>query len=362
MPPITFNVGPSRLSAEVLSDIKLASDERIMELSHRSEEFSKISEMAVKNLRQYFRIPDDYQVFYAPSAVSSMQSAVSNCCRQRSYHFVCGSFSDMFAQAAASLGKDVNINEAPIGEMNDFQNAAIPAGTDFIAITHNETSTGAVCSMEDIKAIKEQNPEAILVVDITSSAGAVPLNIADADIWFFSVQKCLGLPSGLAIMIISPRAYEKSLAMEKNRENLAGYYTFSRLQSKMAEKYFTINTPNILAIYLLGRQLDRWLKNGGSEYIFEDTKQKYRLWDEFISQSASFDFFVSQQERRSLTSLCVLADENLITRLHEGLPAMGYQVGKGYGPSKSRTFRIANFPAIKEEDVRGVIKVIRKLV
>jgi phosphoserine aminotransferase len=51
-------------------------------------------------------------------------------------------------------------------------------------------------------------PDALIAVDATSSMAGVELDWQSADIWFASVQKCFGLPAGMAVMVCSPRALQ----------------------------------------------------------------------------------------------------------------------------------------------------------
>jgi phosphoserine aminotransferase len=219
---LTFNPGPSQISPEIKQDIHTALDKHLLQISHRSLLFSEISKKAVEGLRTYFNVPADYKIFYTTSATEAMKLSLENCCEKKSFHFVNGSFSNLYAKIANSLHKETVTNEVTWGTQNDFQNTKISADCDFITITHNETSTGVMCNDADIKTVREKYPEAILAVDITSSAGGVKINISNADIWCFSVQKCLGLPAGLGVIFVSPRAYERSIKLleKKKKEQL----------------------------------------------------------------------------------------------------------------------------------------------
>lgn len=352
---ITFNVGPSRISKEVQDDIKRAVDNGVLEFSHRSKEFTEVSKSAVLNLKRLLSIPDDYGVIFTSSATESMQLAVQNCCAKSAFHFVSGNFSKLFADISKMNHREVEIDLVSNGEINNFKGAEIKNNFDFIAITHNETSTGVMCSMEDIESVRESAPESILAVDITSSAGAMDFDFNLADIWLFSVQKCFGLPSGLGVLIFSPKAFEKSQKLESVGSSSAGIFTLENLNAKMTYKYQTFSTPNILGIYLLSETCQRMIANGGLGAVQVEMKAKSDLVGEFVERSDKIAYFVSEKKNRSKTVFCLKAEEDLIDKLHDECKCKGFLLGKGYGELKRETIRIANFPAIAKEDIKELL-------
>lgn len=354
---ITFNVGPSKISERTKEDIRKAIDRGVLEISHRSEQFSKISAEAINGLRKFFQIPQDYKIFYANSATEAMQLSLGNACKKTSFHFVCGNFSELFGKISMKLGKEVFYDEVSPGKQNDFLSAEIPLQTDFITITQNETSTGVACAVEDIKAVKKKCAEKILAVDITSSAGVEKFEIKEADIWLFSTQKGFGLPAGLALIFVSPKAYKKSLGLESTGNNFAGYFSFENMWSKMNEKFQTLQTPNVLGIYLLAEKLKRWNSGGGVERKIIERNEKWNLLKEFFDSKKDLKFFPKDEKVISKTIFCLESDSEKIKKYHEVLKKHAIVSGKGYGSFKEQTFRIANFPAITKENVLEYIKV-----
>jgi len=358
---LTFNVGPSKLSLNTKEDIKKAADQGILEISHRSEKFTEISEKTIKGLREFFNIPKNYKIFYTNSATEAMQLSITNTCEKKSFHFINGNFSRLFSKISNSLGKEIIIDEVENGKQNNFENVIIPNDCDLITLPHNETSTGVMCQVEDIKKIKEKNPDAILIVDITSSAGATPIAVKEADIWFYSVQKCFGLPAGLGIMFVSPRAWEKSIELSEKKLNLSGNFNLENMWKKMAEKYQTICTPNVLNIFLLGEKLDRWNKDSGLEKKINDTKEKYEMIKNITSKNDNLDFFVEEEKYQSLTTVCLKSNEIFVKKIHEICAEQNIILGKGYGPLKKSAIRIANFPSVTKEDLKRLENIIESI-
>jgi len=350
---LTFNPGPSKLSETTKQNIIRATQSNVLEISHRSQEFSQVSKNAIEGLREFFKVPDDYKIFYTASATEAMQLSILNCCEQNSFHFVNGNFSNLFWKISKALGRKAASQEAEWGESCDY-NAKIPRKGDFITITNNETSTGCAVNLEEIKKVRQANPNAILAVDITSSAGAAPIEIKEADIWLFSVQKCFGLPAGLGVMIVSPKAFEKSLSI---KNNFSGVYSLESMWRKMEGKYQTVSTPNVLNIFLLGKILKEWNDNRGLEENIKKTEEKYKIIEDLILNNEKLDFFVKKEADRSKTVICIEAQVEQIQKIHEKAAKESIVIGKGYGKLKPNTFRIANFPAISKSDLEKLINI-----
>lgn len=362
MAPVTFNPGPSQVSQETLRDMESAMREGVLTMSHRSTHFRTISELAVRGLRTFFGIPQDYAVFYTSSATEAMELTIRNLVRTTSFHYVHGSFSKLFADVSARLYKQAIRDEAPWGQGNRYTAVHAPAEAELICMTYNETSTGVMCTNADVAAVRAAHPHMLLAVDITSIAAMQQLNIADADIWVCSVQKGFGLPSGLGLMFVSPRAVAKAKELEQDGTNLAGTFTFSAMQECMEKGFQTICTPNTLNIYLLGKQLVRWNQSGGLAEQEKRTREKAQMVSAFVEHHPALNFYVQDASQRSTSVLCIQADPHRIAAMHEAAKAEGITLGSGYGKLKTDTFRIANFPAIQPADIWKLTTVLERVV
>ncbi len=356
---ITFNPGPSQLSPETESDIHRAISDGIVSISHRSSKFTDISRECINGLRELLQIPSDYRVFYFDSATHVWHSMVVSLVEKQTFHFVNGAFSSKARDAAVALHKHAISDEVAWGEQNDFSTAEIPHESELVTACYNETSTGVRMLPKDITLLRTKAPNTILAVDITSCGGAVPMTVSDADIWYFSVQKCFGLPAGLAIAIVSPRAYERALSLHKKGATHAGIWGWENLEETMLnDKYQTPHTPNVLNIFLLAEQCKRWNKSGGLSPIVQETERKMALIDAWIGGHAALSQFVPGTVHRSTTVRTVSADPDWISRAKEACKHDGITLGTGYGKIKSSTLRIANFPAITEHMLEKLFKAI----
>lgn len=358
MPPLTFNPGPSKLSDDTKQDIRDAIDLGIGEMSHRSKAFGQMSMAVEQGLRTFMAIPPEYHVFYVASATEAMELTIRNVVEKKSSHFTAGRFAELFADMAEGLFKNTQRISAPWGTSPAYDPTKIDRDTELITITMNETSTGTMCHPDDIQRIREGCPDALLAVDITSIAAMMVLPIAMADVWVFSVQKGFGLPGGLGIMIVSPRALARSLELQERKRNLAGTFRFAAMQKFMQKGGQTICTPNVLNIYLLQRQLERWNANGGCGSLETHTREKARRVYEAAERHTQLHCFVRDPKDRSVAVACIEGSKDVIASLHEKAAPKNVLIGKGYGKLKETTIRIALFPAITMEDVERMLEVL----
>ena len=77
------------------------------------------------------------------------------------------------------------------------------AGVDAYALTHNETSTGV---RSDISRPSGADDGALVLVDATSAAGALAVDPAEFDAYYFAPQKVFGADGGLWLALLSPAA------------------------------------------------------------------------------------------------------------------------------------------------------------
>ena len=355
----TLSPGPSQISPETKKDIHAAVDSGILELNHRGTRFTELSKLCSEELRTYLNVPKGYRIFYFDSASHVWHSMVANTVKKTSFHFAHGSFSAKAPQASELLHKEALSVEVPWGEQCDFRGTKIPARAELITACFNETSTGVKMTDTEIGYLHKKYPKTLLAIDITSSAGAVPNAISDADIWYFSVQKGFGLPAGLAIAIVSPSAYDRSVALAKKGQNRAGIWAWGRLEETMTGGlYQTQHTPNVLNIYLLGKQCERWNKDGGLKKRTLETLRKKELFETWISRMKSCTHFVIDAKHRSDTVFVVQAEPAQVQKAKEDLKQHGIELGAGYGKIKKDTFRIANFPAITEAMLEKTLELL----
>ncbi|MFT7283043.1 MAG: phosphoserine aminotransferase, partial [Cyclobacteriaceae bacterium] len=193
---------------------------------------------------------------------------------------------------------------------------------------------------------KEKGKDQLVAIDVTSSLGGVALDLSQGDIWFASVQKCLGLPAGLALLILSPRAVDR--AAELNRDDQYNSLVKVIANSKLNQTHCT---PNTLGIYLLQRTQNF---SKGVKYLDNKLLQRYEILSQFVDQQKDLNWLIDEPSVRSSTVLALTVKNP--EKLKKAALSKGIVIGSGYGPWKTSSIRIANFPAIKGKEIEKLVK------
>ena len=345
---MTFNPGPSQVPDDVIADLHEIASSGLLAESHRSARVKSEARAAVDALRSAMAVPDDHAVVFQPSATAAMELVLRNLVERRSLHFVHGAFAERFAQTADDVGLDA-VRVLSAWELApDWRTAGVPRDVELVAVTHNETSTGMAWPRDEIASLRAAHAEPLLAVDVTSSFGALAMDWRAADVWFGSVQKCLGLPAGLGFLIVGPRALERAGAIGSARR-VATWQDLPVVAQKM-ESGQTVETPNVLALALLGRRMARW-------DLAAVEAATLRRAASIAAAELPWRHYVESPVWRSPTVHCMVVDDP--AAWHARALAAGYRLGSGYGDLKGRCIRIATFPAHGDEDVAELLAALR---
>lgn len=351
---VNFTPGPSQLYFTVADHVKHAFKEGIPSLSHRSKQFESIFKETTDGLRELLNIPANVHIFFTGSATEIWERILQNLVSETSFHLENGSFSKRFRETGILLNKNALKLEAPAGQGFD-KDIAIPAGTEVIAVTHNETSTGVSLPVEWIHQLKEKNPGALTAVDAVSSLPYPDFDFSFIDTLFFSVQKGFGLPAGLGVWIANDACIAKAELLTSKKVPTGSYHNLASLLSH-AKKNQTPETPNVLGIYLLGKIVGDFLRRGIGT-IRRETEYKAAILYQALEQHELLSPFVREKEFRSKT--VIVADCGAQTeKLSAYLATKGLHAGDGYGPAKKTQLRFANFPAHSKEQFELLVDTL----
>jgi phosphoserine aminotransferase len=340
---ISFYPGPSRVHDEIPGYVKDAARLGIMSMNHRSPEFVAMSKKTIELLKKKLNIPKDFTVFFTSSATECWEIIAQSWITEKSYHLYSGSFGQKWYEYTRKI--KIGANAKPF----DREVALNPDELKFegdnavICLTQNETSNGTQVSNQIITAIRKTNPSHLIAVDATSSMAGVTLDFKSGDIWFASVQKCFGLPAGLGIMVCSPTAIARAKEINNSQ-----YYNSVVFMDAMMEKWQTPFTPNVLGIYLLMRVL---MKSQPINTVHKTTVARYQQWNTFLLKTKTLKHLVKNTLVHSYTVLPIEGDPSSISKIKKVGKKQGFLLGEGYGDLKATTFRIANFPALKNAEI-----------
>ena len=340
-----FTPGPSQLYFTVADHARKAFNEGIPSLSHRSKKFEQISREATEGLRELLKVPSGYHIFFTGSATEIWERIFQNLVEETSFHLVNGSFSKRFHEIGIQLNKNSLKIEMPAGQGFEKE-IAIPVETELIAVTQNETSTGVSLPPEFIYDLRRRKPDALIAVDAVSALPYADLDYNLLDTVFFSVQKGFGLPAGLGVWMVNERCIEKAASLTARNISTGSYHNIATLLG-YAKKNQTPETPNVLAIYLLGKVVNDFLRRG-VDTIRKETEYKAAILYQALEKNAVASASVKEKSFRSKTVIVADCQENT-EKLSAFLTAKGLNAGAGYGSSKKTQLRFANFPAHSKE-------------
>lgn len=348
---ITFAPGPSKVYDALPRYMQDAYEKGILSANHRSSAFMNLYQETEKLMREKIHMPEDYKLLFTSSATENWEIISQSIVEKASFHIYSGSFGKKWFEYAKHIITETSSLKIEASQSIEVATLEIGEDFDLIAITQNETANATQVPMAVLKELGEKYPEKMIAVDTTSSMGGIVLDFSLADIWYASVQKCFGLPAGLGVLILSPKAIEKT-----QRKGERGRYNSLNFMLENAEGYQTHYTPNVFGIYLLNRVLQDL-----QEIQQVDSRLRGRMLklETAVAQSSKFSLLVSNEATRSTTVLAVSGKEAEIASVKKAAEKQGLQLGSGYGPLKPTSFRIANFPAITDEEFDRLVEFIR---
>src|SRR4051794_18884749 len=190
-----FGSGPSRVRREALARIAEAGD--VMGTSHRQRPVKDLVRRAREGLAELYDLPDGYEVALGNGGTTAFwDAAAAWLVRDRALHLSYGEFSSKFAKstAGAPFLADPIVLEADPG---DAPAPVADPEADVVAWAHNETSTGVMVPVDR----PESSGDSLVLIDATSGAAGLPVEIAEADAYYFAPQKALGAEGGLWLAV-----------------------------------------------------------------------------------------------------------------------------------------------------------------
>lgn len=351
-----YTVGPAAIYPSVENHMRAFMAEQLGSVSHRSDAFRELYAATIHQVKTLLNIPAEYEIYMAGSASEIWERILLNTVDQFSHHLVYGDFSKRFYHYATALDKKPSMQEVPWGKSFSSEDVIIPDQTELIGICQNETSTGASIQLDLIYNLRKRYPDTLLAIDIVSAVPYVNLNYSMVDMAFFSAQKGFGLPTGLGIWIVSPRAIERASALRRKGKMMGAHHTIEQFHQNY-KKGEVPSTPNMLAIYLLGK-IASDMNEYGIERIRKETDCKAAILDKAIEDSALLKHFVKSSTDRSKTTIVAeVWDARVLSTLQRDYIVLS----NGYGMYKDQHIRIGNFPAKSIDDMTHLAEALKSI-
>jgi phosphoserine aminotransferase len=353
-----FGAGPSKIRPESLAALA-ATGETYLGTSHRRPGVKKVVGQIRAGLTDLFGLPDGYEVVLGNGGATAFWDiATFGLIKERSQHLNFGEFSSKFASAAKAapfLGEPTVIKSEP----GTHPLPQAEAGIDVYALTHNETSTGV---MMPIKRIEGADAGSLVLVDATSGAGGLEVDITQSDVYYFSPQKCFASDGGLWLGIFSPAALARVEEIKASGRWVPTSYDLpTAIENSRLDQ--TYNTPALVTLWLLADQLEWMNSQGGLKFTTSrtaDSAQRLYTWAEKTDYTTPY---VANPDMRSNVIGTIDFDEKIDAELvAKTLRANGIVDTEPYRKLGRNQLRIAMFPAIDPADVEALTTCIDYVV
>ncbi len=349
-----FGSGPSKVPAGLLDEFG-RSGRQLLGTSHRQPPVKQLIARIRAGLAELFSLPDGYQVVLGNGGSTAFWDvAAFSLIRHRAQHVQIGEFSAKFTAVSrgAPFLAEPSVRQAPAGD------GVLPEpedGIDAYCWPQNETSTGV---MLDVRRVAG---DALHLVDATSAAAGLPVDVGQTDAYYFAPQKGFAGEAGLWLALLSPAAAERAGELAASRWIPPSLDL--RLALDNSAKDQTYNTPAIATLWLLAAQLEAMLAAGGLDWALGRTAESSRRLYDWAEGSQFAEPFVRQPRLRSaVVGTIDFAEDVDAARLAAVLRANGVVDTEPYRGLARNQLRIGMYPAVDPDDVSALTACIDWLV
>ncbi len=353
-----FGSGPSKVRREQLEHLA-AIGTTVMGTSHRQPPVRRLVGAVREGIADLFALPDGYEVVLGNGGTTAFWDiAAFGLVRERAQHLAFGEFSSKFAKvtdrapflaASSVISSEPGTHPEPVAE----------PGVDTYAWAHNETSTGV---MAPVRRVEGADDDALLLVDATSAAGGLPVDVAECDAYYFAPQKSFASDGGLWVALLSPTALDRVEETAATERWVPDFFSLPTAIEN-SRKNQTYNTPAIATLALLADQL-AWLQgNGGLDWATRRTAESSGRVYAWAERTAYASPFVAEPVERSPVVATVDFGEDVdAAAVASTLRANGVVDVEPYRKLGRNQLRIATFPAVEPEDVTRLLSCIEYVV
>ncbi len=326
----------------------------VMGTSHRKPPVKQLVGSLRAGLADLFALPEGYEVVLGVGGSHAFfDAAAFGLVRHRSQHLVHGEFSRKFATAverAPWLATPEVLETDP--STHPLPHAT--AGVDVYSWAHNETSTGV---MVPVARVDDAADDALMIVDATSAAGGLSVDVSQTDVYFFAPQKGFASDGGLWIALMSPAAMERAAQVEASGRYIPAFLDLPTAIDNSRHDQ-TYNTPAIATLFLMEQQTRWMLDRGGLDWAATrtaDSSSRLYAWAE--QSSFATPFVTAPAERSQVVGTIDLhgVDQNAVSSALRDNGVVDVDSYRGLGRNQ---LRVGMFPAVDPDDVTALTRCI----
>jgi phosphoserine aminotransferase len=353
-----FGCGPSKVRPAQI-DYLASVGRTVLGTSHRQAPVRGLVNDVRQGLADLFNLPEGYEIILGNGGSTAFWDiAAFGLVRERAQHLAFGEFSAKFGsvtQKAPFLGESTIIK----GEPGTLPTPSAEAGIDVYAWAQNETSTGV---MAPVKRVAGADEGALVLIDATSGAGGLPLDVAESDVYYFGPQKCFAADGGLWLAAFSPAALARVDEIAASGRWVPDFFSLPTAisNSRLNQTY---NTPAVSTLALLANQIGWMNDQGGLDWAVSrttDSSSRLYAWAEATAYTSAF---VADPSARSLVVGTIdFSDEVDAAAVAKVLRANGVVDVEPYRKLGRNQLRVGMFPAVDPEDISALISSIDYVV
>jgi phosphoserine aminotransferase len=353
-----FGSGPSKVRREQV-DYLVSLSRTVLGTSHRQAPVRGLVGDVREGLAQLFSLPQGYEIVLGNGGSTAFWDiAAFGLVRDRAQHLSFGEFSAKFGsvtQNAPFLGDSTIVKAEP----GTLAAPTAEAGVDVYAWPHNETSTGV---MAPVRRVEGADDGALVLVDATSGAGGLPVDLTEVDVYYFAPQKNFASDGGLWLAAFSPAALARVEEIEASARWVPDFFSLPTAisNSRLNQTY---NTPAVSTLALLAEQV-RWLnEQGGLEWAVKRTTDSSSRLYSWAERTAYTTPFVTDPSARSLVVGTIDVDDTVdAAAVATTLRANGIVDVEPYRKLGRNQLRVAMFPAVDPDDVSALTSCVDYVV
>ena len=353
-----FGAGPSKVRPRA-ADAVAAAGSSLLGTSHRQAPVRNLVKSVQEGVSELFNAPEDYQVVLGVGGATAFwDTAAFGLVREKAQHLSFGEFGSKFAKVtnSAPFLDDSVILQADPGTRPVPR---VESGVDVYAWPQNETSTGVAAPVHRVDGADD---DALVLIDATSGAGGLPVDVQQSDVYYFSPQKNFASDGGLWLGLFSPAAIERAEEIAATDRWVPDFLNLKTAIDNSAKNQ-TYNTPALATLIMLNEQLTWMNTNGGLDFATgrtKDSSDRVYTWAEASSYATPF---VTRPEDRSQVIVTIdFKDDVDAATVAAVLRANGIVDTEPYRKLGRNQLRIATFTAIDPEDVSALTACIDYIV
>jgi alanine-glyoxylate transaminase/serine-glyoxylate transaminase/serine-pyruvate transaminase len=348
--------GPTNVPDRVLRAIDFPT------MDHRGPEFADLGKAVLAGMKRVFKSTQGEVIIYPASGTGAWEAALVNTLSagDRVLMYETGHFASLWQKLAARLGLEVEF------VAGDWRHGADPEAVEkrlradadrkikAVCVVHNETSTGVVSRIGEVRrAIDAAGHPALFMVDTISSLASLDYRHDEwgVDVTVAGSQKGLMLPPGLSFNCVS----QKALAASKAARLPRSYWAWDEMLSNGKNGYFPY-TPATNLLYGLREALSMLLDEEGLDAVFarhqrhgEATRRAVRAWG---LEVLALD---PREYSGSLTAVLMPAGHDADRVRKVILEAFDMSLGTGLGKLAGKVFRIGHLGDFNDLTLMGTL-------